>query len=428
MFEALRWRLTAWYVFVFAVVFAAIGLVVFVWANHRFSHDVDSPIRNVSDQVQQQVARYDDIVESDDDVRRVLAGASLSGSADVFVLLLGPNGDIATNPGNVPTEGLPDRASVLRAAQEGEDWSGFNVGAQDLRVRTTAVYRNGRLIGYVQAGKSVEERDASLRTMVIVMAGGGLTGLALATIGGLLVAGVAIRPVKRSFERQREFVADASHELRTPLAVIRVNAEAAATSSGDDEALGDIAAEASYMTRLLDDLLLLAGSDREGIDLQFERADLAEFARSASRAASRLAAASGIQLTVEAGEPVPVDADPARCREVLLILLDNAVKYTPVGGAIALRAFRSGSEAVVTVRDTGIGLAPEDAGRVFDRFFRVDKARSRALGGAGLGLSIAREIVHAHHGTLKLDSEIGRGTTVTMRLPLAPASANGSTQ
>jgi signal transduction histidine kinase len=420
MFEALRWRLTAWYVFVFVVVFAVVGVIVFLLANHRFSHEVDAAIREVTDATSQQAAQYNDIRQSESDVRDVLAAANLSGSADVFVLLLDPSGDIAANPSDVPTDGLPDRASIDAAAQRRVDMDSYTVGGKDLQVRTVAVYGDGDLIGFVQAGKSVEEREASLQTLVIVMAGGAVTGLVLATIGGLLVAGIAIRPVKRSYERQREFVADASHELRTPLAVIRVNAEAA---SARDEAASDIAAEASYMTRLLDDLLLLAGSDHEGVDLQVEHIDLAEVARSAARAASRLAAESGLGFTVRADVPLPVDADGERCREVMLILLDNAIKYTPRGGAVSLHASKQGGDAVVAVSDTGIGLEPHEVGRVFDRFYRVDKARSRAAGGAGLGLSIAREIVEAHGGSLKLESEPRRGTVVTLRLPLAKSVA-----
>ncbi len=154
MFEALRWRLTAWYVFVFAVVFAVVGVIVFGWASHRFAHDVDSPIRAVSDEARLQAAGYDDIAKGDADVRRVLAEASLSGSADVFVLLLGPSGEIAANPSDVPIEGLPDRASVQAAMRSGDDWRGYSVGTQDLRVRTMAVYRNGTLLGFV-AGRQV---------------------------------------------------------------------------------------------------------------------------------------------------------------------------------------------------------------------------------------------------------------------------------
>src|SRR3990172_4025062 len=203
MFEALRWRLTAWYVLVFAVVFAVVGVIVFSWASHRFNRDVDSPIRAVSDEARARVAAYDDIATGDAAVRQLHADASLSGSADIFVLLLDPNGDIAANSSGVSTEGLPDRASVSASMRTGDDWRGYNVGSQDLRVRTLAVYRNGTLTGFVQAGRSVEERDASLRTLAIVITGGGVTGLALATIGGLFVAGIAILPVKRAYNRQR---------------------------------------------------------------------------------------------------------------------------------------------------------------------------------------------------------------------------------
>lgn len=418
MFEALRWRLTAWYVFVFAVVFAVVGVIVFAWASHRFNRDVDSPIHAVSDEARVRVTAYDDIASGDADVRQLHADASLSGSADVFVLLLDPDGDIAANPSHVPTEGLPDRASVAAAMRTGDDWRGYSAGSQDLRVRTLAVYRNGTLTGFVQAGRSVEERDASLRTLAIVITGGGVTGLALATIGGLFVAGIAILPVKRAYNRQREFVADASHELRTPLAVIRVNAESAG-SNASAEAMADIADEAAYMTRLLDDLLLLAGSDREGVDLELSRVDLADVVRLTARAGSRLAQSAGITLAVDAREALAADVDAARIRQVVLILLDNALKYTGRGGSITLRAVRAGDDALVTVTDTGIGIGADDVERVFDRFYRVDKARSRAAGGAGLGLSIAREIVEAHHGELRLESELGRGTAVLLRLPLA---------
>lgn len=336
------------------------------------------------------------------------------------MLLLNPDGSIAANPSDIPLTGLPASSAVVHASQAGHDSRIYTVGGQNLRIRTVAVHApDGSLIGFVQAGKSVQDRDASLRTLAIVMAGGALAGLLLATVGGVFVAGIAIRPVKRSYERQREFVADASHELRTPLAVIRVNAEAAGLAGGAGDAVSDIATEATYMTRLLDDLLLLAGSDREGIEMQIERIDLADVTRSAGRAASRLAEGHGQRFTVDVRGSLPVDADPERCREVMLILLDNAIKYTPDGGSVTLTARESGDEAVVAVSDTGIGVAPVELDRLFDRFYRVDKARSRAAGGAGLGLSIAREIMDALGGTLKLDSQPRVGTTATMRLPLA---------
>ncbi len=422
MFEALRWRLTAWYVLVFCTVFVVVGLVVFVWANRRFSGEVDRAIARVSADSVAQAERHNQIVDADADVRSVLADASLSGSADVFVLLLNPDGTVATNPSNIPLDGLPDAESVQRARQAGQDSRTYEVGGRDLRLSTFVVHApDGQMIGFVQAGKSVEARDASLRTLTIVMAGGGVTGLVLAAVGGLFVAGIAIRPVKRSYERQREFIADASHELRTPLAVIRVNAETAAIHADGSEAVQDIAAEASYMTRLLDDLLLLASSDREGVDLRVELIDLAPIAERAGHAAAPLAEAGGKRLSTDITGPLMVDGDPERCREVMLILLDNAVKYTGDGGMIRIFARAEDGDAVVTVTDTGIGVPPGELDRVFDRFYRVDKARSRAVGGAGLGLSIAREIVDALGGSLKIESQQGVGTSVTMRLPLAPS-------
>ncbi|HYM15378.1 MAG TPA: ATP-binding protein [Dehalococcoidia bacterium] len=420
MFEALRWRLTAWYVLVFCTVSVVVGLVVFIWASHRFSSEVDNAIARVNVQVLAAVHKHRQIIDADADVRSILARASLGGSADVFVLLLHPDGTVATNPSDIPLAGLPNATSVAAARQDGTNLGTYRASGQDLRVRTTAIRgSDGQLIGFVQAGKSVDSREASLQTLVIVMAGGGITGLILSAVGGLFVAGIAIRPVKRSFERQREFVADASHELRTPLAVIRVNAEAASLGADEAGAVSDIAAEATYMTRLLDDLLLLAGSDRDGIDLRIERLDLAEIARSAGRAADRLAQEARCYLQIDVAGPLLVDGDPERCREVMLILLDNAVKYTPSGGTITLRASSVGGEAVVAVSDTGIGVPPDQISRLFDRFYRVDKARSRAVGGAGLGLSIAREIMDALGGSLSIDSQPGSGTTVTMRLSLA---------
>ena len=427
MFEALRWRLTAWYVLAFAVVFVLVGVVVFAWARHRLSVDVDIAVRDVSDSARREVAQETDIAGSEEGVRAILANASLGGSADVFVLLLAPDGSIAANPSDIPTDGLPAQASVDGARRTGADHRSYNIGDNDLSIRTLAVYdTRGGLRGFVQAGKSVEERDKSLRTLVVVMLGGGVAGLVLATVGGLGVARIALRPVRRSFDRQREFVADASHELRTPLAVIRVNSESLAAADPGDEAAEDIVTEASYMTRLLDDLLVLARSDREGIMLHVAPFDLAETARSAGRAAATLAASADLQLVVDVQSPIVVNGDRERCREVLLILLDNAIKYTPVGGIVTLRARAEGAAAVVDVIDTGIGIPPEHVARVFDRFYRVDKARSRAAGGAGLGLSIAREIVDSHKGKLEVDTEPTRGTTVTLRLPLVPASSQNA--
>ena len=427
MFEALRWRLTAWYVLAFTVVFVVIGVSVFFWVDRRLSDEVDTAITSVSAQARAAVeeteatepAAGSGIGLGADEVRGVLASEALGRSADVFVLLVNPDGSLAANPGDVPTSGLPDKASIARARSAGEDWRSATVDGHDVRIHSVPIYnRSGTLDGFIQTGKSLEPRDHSLRTLAIVMAGGGIIGLLLATAGGLVVAGIAIRPVRRGFERQREFVADASHELRTPLTVIRTNAETLSAVNPGDDAVEDIVQESMYMTRLLDDLLVLAGSDQEGLELSLGRVDLAELARSAARAAGKLAADAGLTFDAIVDGALLVRADAERMREVLLILLDNAVKYTPRGGRVTLSARKDRGDAIVGVDDTGVGVSEEEIPRLFDRFYRVDKARSRAQGGAGLGLSIAREIMDAHGGTLQFRSEPGKGSSVTMRLPL----------
>jgi len=428
MFEALRWRLTAWYVLAFTVVFVVIGVSVFFWVDRRLSNEVDSAVTSVTAEARAAVEQAEATEPPErsgiglgaDEVRGVLANEALGRAADVFVLLINPDGTVAANPSDVPTTGLPDHTSIERARNNGDDWRSATIDGHDVRLHTVPIYNGaGQLDGFIQTGKSLEPRDHSLRTLAIVMAAGGIVGLLLATAGGLVVAGIAIRPVRRSFERQREFVADASHELRTPLTVIRTNAETLSAVNPGDDAVDDIAQESMYMTRLLDDLLLLAGSDQEGIELSLGRVDLAELARSAGRAAARLASDAGLSFDAVVDGALMVRADAERLREVLLILLDNAVKYTPRGGSVTLRARRERGDAIVGVDDTGVGVAPDEIPRLFDRFYRVDKARSRAQGGAGLGLSIAREIMDAHGGTLQFRSEPGKGSSVIMRLPLA---------
>jgi heavy metal sensor kinase len=227
--------------------------------------------------------------------------------------------------------------------------------------------------------------------------------------------------LERSFEEVRRFTADASHELRTPLTAIRTEAEVALARPLDpadcQQLLGSILEECDRLTRLSDQLLALAREDARAARREHEPLDLAALVRGVADTMHPLAEARGLRLRAEADGPVEVHGDGERLREVFYNLLDNAIKYTPEGGEVEVRCGRAGRGAAVTVRDTGLGIPPEHLPRVFDRFYRVDKARSREQGGTGLGLSIARSIVTAHGGTITLDSTPGRGTTCTVTLP-----------
>jgi heavy metal sensor kinase len=227
-----------------------------------------------------------------------------------------------------------------------------------------------------------------------------------------------------SIQRMSQFTADASHELRAPVALIRTTAELAAhgarTNSEYQEDMIQILAEAERTSRLIDSLLLLARADAGEDGLQHELTDLSVSILEALEQGRNLAAEKGVEITSSLGsESVVVTGDGEALRRLFLILIDNASKYTPQGGNVDVRLETANGHAVGTVRDSGIGIATADLPHIFDRFWRADKVRSRGMGGAGLGLSIARWITDRHNGSIEVQSRLGEGSTFTVKIPLA---------
>ncbi len=229
--------------------------------------------------------------------------------------------------------------------------------------------------------------------------------------------------IEDSFARLRRFTADASHELRTPLAAIRSIGETALYSrrEGVDcrEAISSMLEEADRLTRLVDSLLTLSRADSGSCNLKLETTDLRKLAADVTECLHVLAEEKSQLLSLEAPEPVYVDVDPETMRQALINLLDNAIKYTPCNGEIRVVVGRTPEgEAFVGVVDNGPGIPPEHHDKIFDRFYRVDKGRSREVGGTGLGLTIARWGVGANNGRLEFKSEEGRGSDFRIVLPI----------
>ena len=232
--------------------------------------------------------------------------------------------------------------------------------------------------------------------------------------------------LERSFSTLRRFTADASHELKTPLTVLRSGVERAITHPATPpvvlEVLEETLIEVNRMTEMVDSLLMLARADEGRAPLHLEQLDLREILTEVAETANILGEQAGVvvEVAIPTG-PMTLAADHSRIRQLFMNLLTNAIKYTPKGGNVWIEASETGGQITVTVRDTGIGIAPGDLPLIFDRFWRADAARSRTgeRPGAGLGLAICQWIAEAHGGSIEAQSRPGRGTTFTVKLPVA---------
>ena len=329
---------------------------------------------------------------------------------------------------------------------------------------------------FVVIGQSLKDLERAQKQLLVLLAVSNPIALLLASLGGLWIANKALRPVDRltraaerigrgnlserveelrsrdelgrlaatfnemiskleqAFERERRFTADASHELKTPLAVLRGDIEVALRRDRPAEEYKRVLAssleEIARLTKLADDLLTLARSDAGERVLELEPVRLDSLATEAHAFIQPLAAASGIALKHEApSSPVVIEGDAKRLKQLLVNLLDNAIKYTPPGGSARLRLSVEDSSALIEVSDTGRGI-PEDAlPRIFERFYRQSDPKDSRVTGFGLGLAISKWIVDAHNGSIEVESESGRGSRFTVRLPMVRRQkAEGSKQ
>jgi heavy metal sensor kinase len=232
--------------------------------------------------------------------------------------------------------------------------------------------------------------------------------------------------IESAFQRITQFTADASHELRTPVSLIRTEAELALRRSRGEaeyqESLRHILLEAERTTALIEELLSMARADSGRETLHLQPVDLGQTLRTVVSGWQQVATIRNLELSASIDETDScVTGDETLLRRLADILLDNAFKYTPSPGSVHLSLDRKGESAVITVQDSGVGVAEEEQGKIFERFYRVDKARSRAQGGAGLGLAIARWIVTQHRGSIVVESSPGQGATFRVELPLTAA-------
>jgi signal transduction histidine kinase/uncharacterized membrane protein YkoI len=343
--------------------------------------------------------------------------------AAIFVLPLGADGRLLiSQPGNTL---LPrsDKGALQAALTSGSDLRTI-VAPDGQQVRLYTYRTDGASdLAALQLGRSQSDQRQVLLQLSGALAVLGGLGTILVGLGSWFLAGRALRPAQIAWERQQGFIASASHELRTPLTLIRASAEVAQrhtlTSDTEQRALlGDVLSEVDHMRTLVDDLLTLSRLDSGRLTIQPGPIDLAVLLSDVQRQVGRLAEQRGIQVALEQSAS-GARGDRDRVRQVLIILLDNALRYTPDGSVITLSAALRGRMVEVSVTDTGPGIAPDHLPHIFDRFYRADPARGREGGNAGLGLAIARGLIEAQGGQIRAESQAGRGTRVSFTLPAA---------
>jgi signal transduction histidine kinase len=420
----LRLRLTAWYVGTFFVILALLGVGMFATITRRFDRELDESLRDATNEL----ARVARLRDSAPNQGRPLFDAANDFRIPERTLFLVDSSGRASSGAQPPEWIQPLARDAARSGTASRTQAGQEEGI--LRAYAERVdLPGGRPVVAIAIANEIELEDR-YASLIAAFGAAAIVALLLVAGGGWMLARQSTAPVERAIVQMRQFMADAAHELRTPLAVVRSRAEVAVQRPrGQEEylaALRSIERESERLGRIVEDLLTLARADAGERTIERRRVFFDDVTLDAAEAVRVIADRKSVRLEVDDFEEAPVEGDANLLRQLAIILLDNAIKFTPGGGVVRIGVRSTGSVAELAVSDTGIGIEPDKLPHVFDRFFRADTSRTRATPdasaaseGVGLGLAIARWIVDEHGGTISIDSDVGRGTRVVVQFPRA---------
>ncbi|MCI0394492.1 MAG: ATP-binding protein [Chloroflexi bacterium] len=454
---SIKIRLAFLYTVILMGAFFLFGLSVYLMTRAALVDDVDKGLQTTALEIYDQTTAF---VLGDVAVFSVPVNLDTLQPAPTYFVIANARGDVMTHS---PVLGEPEALLDPLGLKADNHFSTVIHQGKPLRVLTMPLHigqgTDGRLVGYLQVARVLESYPV-LEDLKLILIFTGFAAVSLSLFLGALTTHRLLKPLddiaavamqinkaddlsrrlpdsgrrdeigrltmvlnktlerlERLFHARQRFLADVSHELRTPLTTIRGNLDLMRRmGEADPEILDVIQEEVERMARLVGDLMLLARADSGGLPIQRQPVELDNLFLDVYRQVRSIE--PPVELVLQEVDQVCVLGDADRLKQLILNLVDNAVKYTPAGGTVTLSLSQENGTARVVVADTGIGIPPEDLPRIFDRFYRVDKARSRAHGGSGLGLSIAKWIAQAHGGDIDVTSAIGRGSTFTITLPI----------
>ncbi len=480
-FRSLRFKLTLWYVLILGILLISFSSFLYLTLSRSLYRDVDHKLRSLAELIASEstsplskfgFGNIDQALEASMNLKPI----------GKFIQVLDESGRIGRTSENLKSVQLPISLNALRNGSKGliTYETNHSLGNTPLRIITYPVKENNQVTKMIQVASSLEDVEDALNTLLIILIVTVPSVLMIASLGGQFLANKALKPVDRvtqtarmitsqnlnqriqtlkvkdeisrlidtfnemisrldqSFRQIKQFTTDASHELKTPLTILKGEVEVALRKKRPlheyEQILESNLEEIDRMSKIVEDLLLLSKADIGEIRLNREDIHLTRFISGLTEQMKILAQPKNIRIEISNHQnEIHVFGDTLRMRELFINLIENGIKYTEAGGSILItltketggsvnpltpKEKKAATFAKIIVADTGIGIAKEDQDKIFNRFFRVDKARSREQGGSGLGLSICKWIVEAHQGEITVESEPGKGSSFIVRLPL----------
>ena len=464
-FKSIRSRLTAWYVTLLAIILILFSVILNYFLAKRLYESVDNSL-TVSATVVATSATMRLSNSPLPGLNQLFEQFMDQGNLNKFYRIYDGSGNVGSRSKNISASQFPLSQTAYADALEGKNsYETFKVGGQQpIRVITMPILLGGQLINLVQVGTSLEAVQETLRNLKIFLFTAVPSALIFAALFARFMARRALKPISRiidtareigqgqelskripvlkikdelgqlaltfnkmmnrlenSFAQMRQFSSDASHELRTPLTVLKGQNELILRKQRKPEEYQEVISsnleEINYMSKVLEDLFVLSRSDENQVKLDCKPVDLRALLEEVCKHAEILAEEKNIKIIISFLEPTEIKGDEVRLRQMVWNVLQNGIKYTQRGGELKISLQKEGEVVLLTIQDTGIGIPEEDLPLIFNRFYRVDKARTRDEGGSGLGLSICRQIAEAHKGVIEVESKLGVGTRFKIRLP-----------